>query len=33
MNNDDLPRTVFAICGLIMILLAALVYVIFGGVR
>ena len=31
MNNDGLPRTVFAICGLIMILLAALVYVIFGG--
>ncbi len=31
MNKDDLPRTVFAICGLIMILLAALVYVIFGG--
>jgi len=31
MNNDDLPRAIFAICGLIMILLAALVYVIFGG--
>jgi len=30
MNNEDLPRTVFAICGLIMILLVALVYVIFG---
>lgn len=33
MNKDDLPRAVFAICGLIFILLAALVYVIFGGVK
>lgn len=31
MNNDDLPRAVFSVCGLIFILLAAMIYVIFGG--